>query len=306
MDFFQDTYGLIFAILTFLSVVCIGGAILSYAVGRRKMLAARLEGQSYTFEVDQNAADPLHQVLSAFGKPFSSKSPSEDLHMKMIRAGFHNKNAVALFLGTKMMLLLGVMLLLVPPVLLVDWATSTKAFILMTGASLSFFIPNFILDMWAKKRTTEVRMHLPDMVDLVEICVSAGMGLDMAWIAVSEQIRTVSPLLADEMALTTLEMQLGEDRGVAMRHMADRTGASEFASLVAVLVQTDRFGTSISEALQVFAQSMRELRSARAEEQAEKMAVKMLLPMCLFIFPVVFIVAVGPAGIAIYEMITTH
>src|SRR5690606_2953714 len=114
---------------------------------------------------------------------------------------------------------------------------------------------------------------------------------------------TVCPLLADEMALTNLEIHLGEERGTAIRHMAERTGADDLSSLVATLVQSERFGTSVAEALIVFAKNLRELRSMRAEEEAEKLAVKMLFPMMFFIFPVEIIIAVGPAAIALTKML---
>jgi tight adherence protein C len=129
------------------------------------------------------------------------------------------------------------------------------------------------------------------------------MGLDMAWNHVCDEIRSVSHVLSDEMALTVLEINLGAPRTVAMRHMAERTGAEELASLVALLVQSDRFGTSVADSLRTFAVGMREQRSQRAEEQAEKTAVKLLFPLVFFIFPVMLIVMVGPAGITLYRII---
>ena len=138
---------------------------------------------------------------------------------------------------------------------------------------------------------------MPDAIDLLEICVSSGMGLDMAWNSVAHEIRRVSSILADEMALTNLEIHLGADRADAMRHTSDRTGADEMASLASVLVQSERFGTSIADALRTYATSMREQRSQRAEEAAEKMAVKLLIPMVVFIFPTILVVTAGPAGV---------
>jgi tight adherence protein C len=130
------------------------------------------------------------------------------------------------------------------------------------------------------------------------------MGLDSAWNAVSEEVRGVSKALADEMALTSLQLRLGASRSVAMRTMAERTAVDEIGSLVAVLVQSERFGTSISDALRTFAGSMRERRSQNAAESAEKTAVKLLFPMVLFIFPAVFVVTAGPAAITIYKLIS--
>jgi tight adherence protein C len=128
------------------------------------------------------------------------------------------------------------------------------------------------------------------------------MGLDMAWNTVTDEIRRVSTILADEMALTNLEMHLGVGRAAAMRHMAERTNSEDLSSLVGVLVQSEKFGTSIGEALRTFATSMRETRSSRAAENAEKMGVKMLIPMILFIFPAILVVIGGSAVIKIIEI----
>jgi tight adherence protein C len=119
-------------------------------------------------------------------------------------------------------------------------------------------------------------------------------------------MRQVSPSLADEMVLANLEIRLGAARADAMRHMARRTGADELHSLAAVLVQSERFGTSMSEALTLFAQSMREARSHRAQEAAEKMSVKLMLPMLMFIFPALVLVTAGPAFILLYKALGSH
>jgi tight adherence protein C len=150
------------------------------------------------------------------------------------------------------------------------------------------------------RRREEIRRHLPQAVDLLEICVSSGLGLDMAWSVVSEEIRQVSPILANAMSLTNFEMNLGASRVDAMRHMAERTGATELSSLATILIQTERFGTSIAETLKIFANSMREARTYTAEESAEKMTVKLIFPMALFIFPAVLVIVAGPALITLF------
>jgi len=123
------------------------------------------------------------------------------------------------------------------------------------------------------------------------------------WNAVTAEMHTVSSILADEMALTNLEMHLGAPRALAMRHLADRTKADELASLVAVMVQSERFGTSMSDAMRTFASSMREQRSHKAQEEAETMAVKLIFPMIIFLFPAVVLVTAGPAGISLVHAI---
>jgi tight adherence protein C len=184
-------------------------------------------------------------------------------------------------------------------------AVSLKLMWGLCATGFLFFVPNLVLAHRRSKRRTEVRRHLPDAIDLLEICASAGMGLDMAWNSVADEVRSVSGTLADEMALTNLEIHLGAARAVAMRNMARRTGADELSSLVAVLVQSERFGTSVVEALRTYANAMRETRSMRSQEAAEKMAVKLLFPMILFIFPSVVLVMVGPAAMTLYKIFST-
>ncbi|MCX6614494.1 MAG: type II secretion system F family protein, partial [Acidobacteria bacterium] len=231
---------------------------------------------------------------------FSDASPQ--LRAQLARAGFYGRGAIGMFFGAKMFLLLAGLGAGAMALATADMAITVKAGAILAIGAVLFFIPNLYVGLAARKRSMAINDHLPDMVDLLEVCVSGGMGLDTAWNAASEEMRSVCPVLGDEMALTNLEIHLGEDRGSAIRHMAQRTGVSELLSLVAVLVQSERFGTTISEALCVFARSMRETRSQRAEEHAEQMAVKMLFPMVVLIFPVVLIVAVGPAGIALVRI----
>ena len=165
-----------------------------------------------------------------------------------------------------------------------------------------FLVPNVYVEKRRKSRSLRMRRRLPDAVDLLEICVASGMGLDGAWNMVSEEVRRVCPDLADEMALAHFEIELGSSRADAMRNMADRTGIDDLGSLVAVLVESEKLGTGIVEALRTFATALRETRRFRAEEASEKATVKLLIPMILFIFPAIFIVLVGPAGIRLAEV----
>ncbi len=178
----------------------------------------------------------------------------------------------------------------------------TKVMLIFLGGVFLFFVPNIIILMQFKKRCNEISQYLPEAIDLLEICVSSGIGLDMAWNIVADEIQSVSPVLANSMALSNFEIHLGVSRIEAMHHMAARTGVNEISSLAAILVQTERFGTSISTTLQVFATSMREERNFSSQENAEKMAVKLIVPMVLFIFPAVLITVVGPAAITIAKV----
>jgi tight adherence protein C len=230
---------------------------------------------------------------------------SAGLREGMVRAGFHDRAAPTIFMGAKVFLLgFGTVL---PIVLLapVDVPGMVKMLVpVVVGVSL-FFVPNMIVTYRRKRRQEEVKNSLPDAIDLLEICLSAGMSLDAAWNLVGEKMRQVRSVLADEMTLANLEIHLGASRDEALRRMAERTGAEELASLIAVLGQSERFGTSVADALQTFSESLREERTMRAEEAAEKVAVKLLFPMVLFIFPALIIVLAGPAIINMVKLLST-
>jgi tight adherence protein C len=291
--------------LIFLAIMTIGGALLSARAARARALAPRLFDQdvppisgAVTAPSPRQAVGLVNRIgsIASFGKT------TDRLARDLIRAGFHAKNAPEVYLGLKIMLLgLGAIGTAAATISLPIPLFFRALAIVGVGGILSF-IPNVVVSMQRQSRSAEVRRTLPDATDLLEICVCAGMGLDMAWNVVGEEVRPVSGVLADEMALTNLEIQLNAPRPVAMRHMADRTGAPELLSLVAVLIQSERFGTSIAEALRMFATSLRDERSQRAEESAEKMSAKLILPMVMFIFPVAFIVMVGPVAIRLSEV----
>lgn len=298
-------------VATFLVVVGIGGVIAA-SLQRKKAIEPRLrfaQGQVAAATAGNSGSTfgaTVDPFLTRLGRMVAGAGASRKLRETLARAGFYNEAAATVYLGLKMLML--TIALVVSAVFILFSSFSpllTMTFVISTSGLL-FFVPNIVLEMLWRRRCSEIRTYMPDAVDLLEVCVSSGMGLDMAWNAVTDEIRCVCGVLADEMALTNLEMQLGAARSVAMRRMAARTGSDELSSLVALLVQSDRFGTSISDTLRNFAGAMRESRSQRAEEAAERMAVKLLFPMVLFIFPVMLIATVGPAALAIADMIMNN
>lgn len=304
MEVLTTEFGILIPFLTFVAVLCLGSAFISGSIAYRNQLRARLQSASLTLPGAGGPTSQLKGFVSKVGKRVSGKDSAESktLRNELAQAGFNGRNAPALYMGTKILLLACGLVALGMVAVAIEAEIQVKAFVAFGGSTALFFLPNIFVRSRASQRTTRIRQHLPDAIDLLEICVSGGMGIDQAWNSVADQIRPVCPLLADEMALTNLEIHLGAERAKAMRHMADRTGSEELLSLVAVLVQSERFGTSVGDALRVFTTTMRETRSQRAEETAEKMAVKMLFPMVVLIFPVVIIVAVGPAGITIVDI----
>jgi tight adherence protein C len=297
----MDIQHLVIPGLIFVAVMTIGGAIISARAARARALAPRLFDHDAIPDASGVLRSPNERpavtLVNRIGSMASLGQTTDRLAQNLTRAGFHGKNAPEIYLGVKILLLTVGALAMTVVMLPAPVPTLFKGLAITGVAGLLSFIPNIVVGMQRQRRSGEVRRTLPDATDLLEICVCAGMGLDMAWNVVGEEIRPVSTVLADEMALTNLEIQLNAPRPVAMRHMADRTGAPELLSLVAVLIQSERFGTSIADALRMFATSLRDERSQRAEESAEKMSVKLILPMVLFIFPVAFIVMVGPVAI---------
>jgi tight adherence protein C len=288
-------------VLAFVAVVGLGGAVIVARVLRLRPIQARLQaGVTELAPVSEHGQPSFFKALHGLGTVVAPK-PSKGLREVLAKAGFYGHHAPHIFLGIKILsftIVLAIMLAIVPP-LPSAIPVSLKVLLILIGATCGMIAPNFVVSGRRLRRQAEVRRHLPDAVDLLEISVSAGMGLDQAWRAVAEQVRRVSPILADEMSLTDLEINLGAARATALRHMADRTSAEELHWLVSAFIQSDRFGTSLSETLRAFAGAMREDRTRKAEEGAEKMAVRILFPLVLFIFPTIIIVCAGPAGIKI-------
>jgi tight adherence protein C len=286
-------------ILAALSVFLIGGSLMLAHKARRERIAARLAIGGVAAVAGPDGPNPLVQVFDRLGQITGGKKTSRNLREELARAGFHSPNASAIFLGAKAFLLLFSLAAAGIAASLLDLSFHKSILMVLLASGITFFLPNIVVDMRRRKRRAEITQHLPDAIDLLEISVTAGMGIDQAWNAVTDQVRAVSAHLADEMALTNLEIHLGASRPDAMRHMAERTGATELGSLVACLVQAERFGTSMRTALRNFATGMRENRSQRAQEAAEKMAIKLLFPMILFVFPPAVMIMAGPAFLSL-------
>ena len=300
-------YEILISVLAFVAVIAVGAAILLSRAQKRKVLAQRLQQDTTWVETDKTASHEKKsgalRFLEKVGNLASHGHATASLWEQLIRAGYLSTSAPAIYTGVKMLLfvigLVGTTILVMP----FNIYIATKITLAFLGGVILFFVPNIVLLLQLKKRHDEIRRYLPDAIDLLEICVSSGIGLDMAWNIVADEIKHVSPVLAGSMALSNFEIHLGANRVEAMRHMSERTGVDDLASLAAILVQTERFGTSIGSTLRVFADSMREERSFTAQENAEKMAVKLIIPMVLFIFPAVLVTVAGPAAINIAKVI---
>ena len=252
------------------------------------------------------SANAFANFLSAIGmKVGSGKSgDNPDIKLKFLRAGLRGKNVPTVFWGTKFFLAVTL-----PMTFLIVTAVFFQAFnsrhMLLTAIFLSF-IGLILPDLWLKMKTSAWRSKLikgfPDALDLLVVCVEAGTGLDAAINRVGEELALAHPELSDEFKFLNLELRAGKTRATALRNLAERTDADDVRSLVTMLLQTDRFGTSVAQALRVFSESFRITRYQKAEEVAAKIGTKLIFPLVLFIFPSFFVVAVGPAIIQIYRV----
>lgn len=227
------------------------------------------------------------------------------LKERLSKAGQRSENAQAIYLAMKIiMLAVGTVLGLSGVFFFGDRSAITWAM----GAGLGlvmFFVPDLILGMMIKKRKESIVLAMPDALDLLVVCVEAGLGLDHAMIKVSEEMRGSAPVLSKEISTTNGQLQLGRTREDALKDLSDRNGVEDLTSLTQMLIQADRFGTSIADALRVQSDALRIRRRQRAEEKASKTAVQLLFPLVLFIFPGIFVVLVGPAAINIVDKMLT-
>lgn len=296
---FLSTQEIYIASLAFVIVVSFGMAVVIFRAQKQKEFKSRMLGmlEEDPFQEEKPKENAFQTFLVKVGNFASHGRTSTALWEQMIQAGFLHPYAPTIYTGVKLLLFIIGLVLSTIFVIPTEMMFSTKIMTIFLSGTGLFFVPNLVILYNLKKRHDEIYRHLPQAIDLLEICVSSGLGLDMAWNVVADEVRQVSQVLAGSMSLTNFEMHLGVSRIDAMKHMAERTGVDELKSLAAILIQTDRFGTSIAETLQIFADSMREERGFAAQEKAEKMSVKLLIPMILFIFPAVLITMVGPAVI---------
>ncbi len=223
------------------------------------------------------------------------------LRTKLSHGGLRRDSALINYLAAKVLLGLTLALLFLGLNTLRSYAPLNALLFTIASMAVGFYLPTFWLMGRINKRQKEIKQALPNALDLLVTCVEAGLGLEAAINRVAEEVRLFSPLLADELTQTSFEMRAGAARGDAFRRLADRTGVEELRSLSAVIIQTQLFGTSISESLRIQAESMRIRRMTSAEERAAAAGVKMSIPLVLCITPSLFSILLGPAVVRIYQ-----
>ncbi len=290
--------------MTFFAVVVIAGALVVAFSPDEFPIADRLARlwqplaaqRKVTFREKQTQT--ATRVLSDVGKllPASTKNLSSTKLM-LVRAGYRRPEAIMAMRGAKILF----PIIFGATVYFTGVYTYSPMFIWIFALMGGFLLPDFWLSRRVKKRQTIIRKALPDALDLLVVCIEAGLGLDQAFIRVSQELRITHPELCGELDMVNAQIRVGRTRIEALRELASRTGVEDLKALVAMLIQTDRFGTSVAQSLRVHADDMRMKRRQRAEEQAAKTPVKMVPPLVFFIFPALFVVILGPAMITIYR-----
>ena len=240
----------------------------------------------------------VQQMLGSVGKlvPSSGKQLPHTQRL-MARAGYRRPESVLAMQGAKVLLPLGLLAL----VYFTGAYHAAPVFVLIIAAVGGYLLPELWLSSRIRSRQQRLRLSLADCLDLLVVCVEAGLALDQAFMRVTQELRIVHPQLCEELDLVNAEIRIGRTRIEALRELATRTGVEDIKSLVAMLVQTDRFGTSIAQSLRVHSDELRTKRRQRAEEFAAKATVKMIPPLVFFIFPALFVVILGPAVISLYR-----
>jgi len=296
-------------VLIFAAIVLGVFALLSLVAERHSRVQERLRrymnpAAAVEKDRDRGASEALKGLLekaSAFSKPLMPQSELErsKLRLRLAHAGFRSEHAAAIFLGLKMIfLLIGVVLGLALFGLKYGFTFKALQFVVILGGC-GYFLPEILLWWMIRKRQQAIFLTLPDALDLMVVCVESGLGLDAAMRKVCEEMKAHAPVICEELALANLQLQMGRPRREVLHDLGVRTGVDDMRSLAAILIQADRFGSSIAQALRVQSDSMRTRRRQLAEEKAAKTAVQLIFPLVLFIFPGIFVVLVGPAAINI-------
>jgi tight adherence protein C len=215
-----------------------------------------------------------------------------------VQAGHRGPEAVPVFLAIRVGFAVALFVLCMTPLLM-----KPNLMMALSAAALGYVLPGIMLARKARRRQHRIRLSLADALDLLVVSVEAGLGLDQALARVAQELAFAYPDLSSELRLVNLELLAGKARSEALRNLADRTGVDDLSSLVAMLVQTDKFGTSVAHSLRVFSDTLRTKRRQRAEEAAAKTGVKMVFPLVTCIFPSIWVVTIGPAAIQFIKVL---
>jgi tight adherence protein C len=295
----------IFAFLIIFLLIASGGLLLFY----REQMVQRLSAVISPNAKKDNLLNTIQQSgfsLAGVVEHLEKVIPKSQAEVgiaqqRLIRAGYRNESAINVFYGAKV---------LVPAILVTIAAVSGLAsgnpiFIYIACVGVGFLVPDFWLGRKITSRQNKIRRGLPDVLDLLVICIEAGLSLDQATKRTTEELMMAQPSICDELNIVVLEQRAGRPRSECWKHLAERTDVDSLRNLVSVLVQSEQFGTSIAKTLRIHSDTLRTQRIQKVEEMAAKTTVKLVFPLVLFIFPSLFLVVLGPAMITMSESFQT-
>ncbi len=293
-----------FVIVTFCCVFLLlasAGLLLFYRgamIKRISSIVSQRKQERSLVETLQQTGTSLGVVVEKFEKVIPrTQAEVGVVQQRLIRAGFRKDSAVSFFYGSKVFVILALC-----AVVFATGIGHDSPFIMYAAAlGIGYLGPDFWLGRQIKARQKKIRLGLPDVLDLLVICVEAGLGLDQATARTSQELMKAQPAVADELSIVALEQRAGRPREDAWRHMAERTDVDTVRNLVSMLVQSEQFGTSIAKTLRTHSDTLRVQRIQQVEEMAAKTTIKLIFPLVLFIFPCLFLVVLGPVGILMSE-----
>jgi len=277
----------------------------SAATERLKQLGARnampaapatlIEDEGRVAEIAERLASPLSRLLPP------SAAEAKKLQKQLMQAGFRSSSSALVFRGIHLASMAGFPAVVALICAILARPLNSALLWILSAFVVGFFLPRYALRRMIRSRQQLLRWGLADALDLMVISIEAGLGLNAAMMKVSSELKEVHPDISDEFELANLEIRVGRERDEALRNLAERTGVDDLRSLVAMLIQTDKFGTSIAKAIRAFSDSLRTKRRQRAEQAAQKAAVKLLFPLACFLFPTLFIAILGPAALQLID-----
>lgn len=275
----------------------------SAATERLKRLGERSNTDgAVSLQEDARGADFTGRIASPLNRLLPpSAAEAKKLQKQLMQAGFRSTSAPVTFRAIQICTLAGFPALVGLACAMLARPLSSAVLYILFAFVIGFFLPRYALRRMIRSRQQLVRWGLADALDLMVISIEAGLGLNAAMVKVSTELKEVHPDISDEFEMANLEMRVGREREEALRNLAERTGVDDLRSLVAMLIQTDKFGTSIARAIRAFSDSLRTKRRQRAEQAAQKAAVKLLFPLACFLFPTLFIALLGPAVLQLID-----
>ena len=256
-----------------------------------------------TVEAESSAAGALAERMASPLQRLAPPSAAEarKVQKELMHAGFRSESAPVIYRGLQLLSLAFFPAAVAFGCAVLGRPLSSALVYIIVAVGVGGYLPRFVLKRMIKRRQLLLQWGLADALDLMVVSVEAGLGLNAALVRVGEELRSVHPDMSDEFEITNLEIRVGRERDEALRNLSERCGIDDLKSLVAMLIQADRFGTSIARAVRIYSDSLRTKRRQRAEQAAQKAAVKLLLPLACFLFPTLFIVVLGPAALNLMD-----